>query len=260
MVWFRDEAISRSIQNAAAPAHPRGEQNEQTSPPRCTRKRERERRREWTPRESMPAATAASGVAQFDHLSLNFEGPASSPGHPCGRRSEDEQSVETFQVWFSLHRRDWSACTNKRAYSRVYAQRGLKRVAWKHKQGVGGWEVRFVILWPTPGGTHDVQFDIPRWKWKDRWKIDSIVDMDSEMLKLDVLSEVTGFYYLAAPSVNNIWYIVLLVDYSIINCLFGNSYFYFFIVFLVLLGKYFSTYYIISCYLLICFTSYRIIY
>lgn len=50
------------------------ERNEPTTPPRCLQ-REREREREW--RESMPAVTAASGVAQFDHLSLNFEGPAS---------------------------------------------------------------------------------------------------------------------------------------------------------------------------------------
>lgn len=76
VVWFRDEAISRSIQYGAALAHVwRTKRTNDSSALLAKREGERKREREW--RESMPAVTAASGVAQFDHLSLNFEGPAS---------------------------------------------------------------------------------------------------------------------------------------------------------------------------------------
>lgn len=106
VVWFRDEAISRSIQYGAALAHVwRTKRTNDSSALLAKREGERKREREW--RESMPAVTAASGVAQFDHLSLNFEGPASRRHGASVRKIVRGWAIcETFQVWLPT----WTLC------------------------------------------------------------------------------------------------------------------------------------------------------
>lgn len=83
MARFRDEAISRPIQNNL---------------PRLIRPTNGTKKRS----SSLAGGSSAAVVEQFHRLSLNLEGSASpaSSEHPCGRRSEDEQSVQTCEVSF----------------------------------------------------------------------------------------------------------------------------------------------------------------
>lgn len=90
----------------------------------------------------------------------------------------------------------------------VYTHRGVETSRAKTQtKGVGEEEVRFVILWSTPGGTHDVQFDIPGETREDHWKIDRvrgdlIVDgLDARNVEIWHSGKICRrFYCVAAPS------------------------------------------------------------